>query len=210
MSEDLDDLPPFRFLTNDEEWQRKAEYQPPGTYYVVTNSNSFADLEEYRVSHLSPTVRYSAGSRTGHPNIIVDDTTLILGIFEESPGGVRWQLETESTAPANVVYRNGPFSKSESILAQQTALTSFPIYTQQDLDFSELNLRFHYRSFVRRHLFRIPHEEAIAGMDIEDLFEREAAYYPPVSWNWKYHLRRSLSSDSCRTAMARSDGPFSA
>ena len=183
-SDDLDDLPPFSVLTSDEEWQRKAEYQRPGTYYVVANSDSFADLEEYRVPYSSPTMRERG--RTGHPNISVDEATLILGVFEENPGRPLWQPGTESTrsestAPTDIILRAGQISGPDLTQTLQNAPTSYPIYTQQDLDFSELNLRFHYRSFVRRHLFRISHDEAIAGVDVEDLFEREAAYCPPVS-----------------------------
>lgn len=43
-----DDLPPFASLTTDEDWQRKAGHRPPGTYFVVANSASFADCDEYR------------------------------------------------------------------------------------------------------------------------------------------------------------------
>ena len=213
-SEDLDDLPPFSVLTSDEEWQRKAEYQPPGTYYVVANSDSFADLDEYRVSYSSPTVREGARGRIGHPNISIDDATLILGIFEESPGRPLWQpgaesIRSESTAPTDIVLRAGQVSGPDYSQTVQTAPTSYPIYTQQDLDFSELNLRLHYRSFVRKHLFRISHDEAVAGVDIEDLFERESAYCPPVSWARKMPLS-VLLSDSGQIAALRPHGPFSA
>lgn len=42
-----DDLPAFAVLTTDDERERKAETQSPGTYGVVVTPSSFADLPEY-------------------------------------------------------------------------------------------------------------------------------------------------------------------
>ena len=186
-SEDDDDLPAFKLLTNDEEWERKAEFHPPGTYFIVANSDSFADLDEYRIPHQSPLTRESAMYvKTDHTNVYVDDATLILGVFEETPGRPQWRpgpesIRSDSSAPTDVIIKTNKFPVSEASMFPQPAPTSYPMYTQQDLEFSEPNLRFHYRSFVRRHLFRIPHDEAAAGVESEDLFEREATYCPPVS-----------------------------
>ena len=43
-----DRLPAFTALDNDEDWQKKAEYQPQGTYWVIATSSSFANSEDYR------------------------------------------------------------------------------------------------------------------------------------------------------------------
>lgn len=47
---DEDHLPPFSSLTNDEDREKKAEFRAPGTYNIIVNPSSFADLEEYRES----------------------------------------------------------------------------------------------------------------------------------------------------------------
>lgn len=47
-SETDDPLPPFQTLTTDEDRERKAETRDPGSYYVLTNPDSFASLPEYR------------------------------------------------------------------------------------------------------------------------------------------------------------------
>ena len=49
-SPEEDELPPFSLLTTDEDRQQKADYRPPGTYYVVVNPPSFVGLEEYRIA----------------------------------------------------------------------------------------------------------------------------------------------------------------
>ena len=47
-SVDLEDpLPPFAALTSDEDRERKAEAQSPGTFHVVVNQESFANHPEY-------------------------------------------------------------------------------------------------------------------------------------------------------------------
>lgn len=43
-----DTLPPFSTLTTDDEREKKAESRDPGTFVVVANLTSFADLPEYR------------------------------------------------------------------------------------------------------------------------------------------------------------------
>ena len=65
-----DDLPPFASLTTEEEWQRKAEHRPPGTYFVVANSASFADSEDYRNDPDSESQSTSAPREEtyGHPS----------------------------------------------------------------------------------------------------------------------------------------------
>lgn len=41
-------MPPFASLSNDEERERKAAHQPPGTYNVLVNPDSFANLPDYQ------------------------------------------------------------------------------------------------------------------------------------------------------------------
>ena len=158
----------------------------------MANSDSFTDLEEYRVSY-PLAVHESVRGKVAHPNLLVDENTLILGIFEETPARPIWRPETgstrsESSAPADAVLRASNILGLESTQALPVPLGSHSMYGMQDFEFSEANLRLHYRSFVRRHLFRISHDAAIAGLETEDLFEREAAYCPPVSLHPMFSL----------------------
>lgn len=45
---EFDTLPPFATLTNDEDRERKALLRKLGTYHVVVNPASFAELDEYK------------------------------------------------------------------------------------------------------------------------------------------------------------------
>ena len=97
-----DVLPTFTALSTDVDWQRKAEYRPPGTYYVVARPESFADLEEYRqrpaegdsgdegetpvtASGFAPSGPRSAVLRS--ENVAVDGETVLLAAFEDDPPG---------------------------------------------------------------------------------------------------------------------------
>ena len=73
-------MPPFSTLTTDDERERKAESRDPGTFVVVANLTSFADLPEYRDESLGSLRRgstYSEGDTDGQ-------TSLSGSIAEES------------------------------------------------------------------------------------------------------------------------------
>ena len=185
-----DDLPPFTVLTNEEDWQRKAEHRPAGTYYVIANSESFADVEEYRTSRGDQVgeIRTSLEeSETGHgsirPNISVDSDTLILGLFEEESRKPALSLNTsaekqnESSTPES--------STSPGILTFANSLEGLRMSPRQVRNdaakYSEPRLSLHYRTFVRRHIARIHGDVTTDSMHMEDAFEREAASFPPVT-----------------------------
>ncbi|KXT06291.1 hypothetical protein AC578_9131 [Pseudocercospora eumusae] len=94
-----DDLPVFAVLTNDEDRERKAITQRPGTYGVVVTPKSFHDLPEYAAGAASSPfggTRTSTNSSRGgqespRPSItraltlpaLTDENTIILDKFEE-------------------------------------------------------------------------------------------------------------------------------
>ena len=180
------DLPAFNLLTNEEDWQRKAESRPPGTYFVVANSESFADLDEYRMT--SPTSGTVANfkHRKTPSNTFVDEGTVILGAFEEPSIKPAWKaadsgsVRSESSAPTDVTFRAGQLLGAD-VGPSIDGTFCMSAFTQQDFEFSEPNLRLHYRLFVRRYIFRIPQDVAVACVESEDLFEHEASFCPPVS-----------------------------
>ena len=90
-----DDLPEFAVLTNDDDRQRKAELQRPGTYGVVVTPESFSDLPEY-ASVASPgsrrTSEHSPRSTVGSPGPTLsrtstrtDPNVVVLDRFEDTP-----------------------------------------------------------------------------------------------------------------------------
>lgn len=187
MPEHIDDLPPFTSLTNEEEWQRKAEYQPPGTYYVVTNSESFHDFEEYRSprSDTSSVASVQATKRSSHSNISIDDGTLILGLFEDVPRRLPGSTATAPVPESKLATQLSSLAddKLNCREAEKEAVMETgrpPPIPASNGDLFEAHLRSHYRLFVRRHVFRINKEIITASLDIEDYFEIEAGRCPPV------------------------------
>ena len=59
LSDDDDDCSTFKSPANEEELERKAETQPPGTYFVVVNSDELAKFEDSRAPLQPPSVRKS-------------------------------------------------------------------------------------------------------------------------------------------------------
>ena len=191
--EEEDHLPPFTTLTNDDDWQKKAEYQLPGTFFVVAVPDSFTDVEEYRASRSdnygerTETPPGSCNQSTGDvPNIYVDSETLILGIFEENS---RKPMSNTDSAP---VRRSE--STTSSLPTPKRVREDDPEYSNRNpsrafrhmpdnetLDFSDSALRYHYRTFVRRHLVQLHRNAGTSSPHVQDAFEREAASFPPVS-----------------------------
>lgn len=56
-----DSLPPFSYLTTDEDREKKAEAREPGSFFVLTNPSSFASLPEYRDESLTAHEPFLAG-----------------------------------------------------------------------------------------------------------------------------------------------------
>lgn len=92
-SHEHDDLPDFASLTTDEDRERKAITQRPGTFAVVATPESFYDLPEYAAVSPAPHRRTSgASTRGGHASprlslnrsrTLPDPNTVLLERFEE-------------------------------------------------------------------------------------------------------------------------------
>ncbi|MCJ1317526.1 hypothetical protein MMC15_002851 [Xylographa vitiligo] len=194
-----DILAPFTTLTNDEERQRKAEYQRPGTYFIVAIPSSFVDLEEYRNTSNElpgrPSTVLGDPIQTITVNIALDTETLILGTFEEHPQtSALWSLPASSSLAGrdydNVSPQTPSFTRfpsnpdrlraSPSLLAEATQQSVTPSVRQEE------RLLLHYRDFVRRHLVQIRRENPEVSTGDSglgpDLFEQEAATFPPLRY----------------------------
>ena len=191
-----DSLPPFPSLTTDEEREKKAESQDPGTYHVIANPGSFVSLPEYREDDDDPTVdsnRTSAYTPTAFDRDILDapsgdpledsddPNVVILKVFEEPARKGPAQPSNRST--------NFPASPASS----QISIPRTPYVMEQDYphghgDLSgsmlgtarsggrDAQLMEHYRGTISPHIFsrEIPQRD-------DDIFETQARTFPPVS-----------------------------
>lgn len=193
--EDL--LPPFAALTTDEERERKAELQNPGTYHVVANIGSFVALPEYREENASVPGSGEVG-RFPSPALAVDDdassslsvdpvggrddpNVVILRVFEEP--GRKGSLQPSNRSTTNPV---SPASSSASIptisqLAAQRNAHRTEAQAVSMLDIArnggrDAQLLHHYRTAISPYILRTRRPDGD-----EDLFEIQARGYPPVS-----------------------------
>lgn len=198
-----DDLPAFATLTNDEERERKAETQRPGTFSVVATPESFSGLPEYSAAASSqaapspsgrrPSVQSGHGS-TGSPvsssgrsqPTRADPNTVVLDKFEDP------------SPPLPAQYSVLPTSRRPSIpdALQQLSISASPAITSRPSFTSPLPraagaddpLISHFRQNISRRLIQ-PVLEGQAAQDLvpgstRDVFEIEAARFPPVrSWS---------------------------
>lgn len=196
--EDL--LPPFSALTTDEDRERKAELQNPGTYHVIANPSSFFSLPEYQDDN-----PLNAGSITGstYSNYDPDDESasyagslddpedpniVILKSFEEMPRRLPTLSSNFSTNPAS------PASSQVSVSHTSSSTTQANVRAPVESNTSMLDtarsggrdnlLLQHYRVAISPRIFHL----ARSDRD-EDLFETQARTYPPL-----FHAMMALAA----------------
>ncbi|KAI9814741.1 MAG: hypothetical protein M1827_003007 [Pycnora praestabilis] len=206
-----DTLPPFAVLTNDDDRERKAETQEPGTFHVIVNPESFSDLPEYNDedSSMAQSPTAPSASRTTSPerrssindvslrsDTVGDPNTIILKKFEDPVRRLPSHLQSNppqlSTSPA---------SSSASIPQNMECLnvanegvqgrSLFDVAKQNGHDAIYLD---HYRNFIWPQIIQIPRHSSNNAYEGdgdlgEDAFEREAATFPPL-----YHAIMALSA----------------
>ena len=74
-------LPPFTTLTTDGEREEKAKSRNPGTFVVVANLSSFAELPEYRGEFLGNLHQGTTNSE--YEGVNIDPTPLDGGMTDE-------------------------------------------------------------------------------------------------------------------------------
>ncbi|KAK3647070.1 hypothetical protein LTR56_008238 [Elasticomyces elasticus] len=187
-----DDLPAFAALTSDEERERKAETQRPGTFAVVATPDSFSNLPEYASAAQSsarrPSVQ-STQSSLGSPASTSarlqhqpDPNTVVLDRFEE----------TSPPTTASLPTRGGPSKpdipegmRNLSIATPLQVTSSIPAAsTYNRIPNSDDHLTAHFRqSIVRRLTQPLMQGQARHGLvpgATEDVFELEATRYRPL------------------------------
>lgn len=208
--EDL--LPPFSVLTTDEERERKAELQNPGTYHVVANLDSFVALPEYREENASISGSGEMGSFKSPSRVVDEDevsgslsvdpvggtddpNVVILRVFEEPTRKGSLQPSNRSTTnPASPASSLASITTISRLVTQRNT-----IYTegqsQSMLDIArgggrDAQLLQHYRTTISPYILRAQRPEGD-----EDLFEIQARNYPPVNASFHY-IPRSRRADN--------------
>lgn len=187
-SEDV--LPEFSALVTDEDRERKAELQEPGTYLVVVNPSSFASLPEYSEDDLSNPSRMIVpaggggsfyGGSTDDPSTtakIKDPNIVIIKKFEDplrrSPAlpGPSTGLHSTTTASQTL----GPLELRGQPLGFSTP--DEPFLSRLDQARSggrDAYLLQHYRSNISSRVIKVGSQHSN-----EDLFEVQARTFPPV------------------------------
>jgi hypothetical protein len=179
-------LPAFATLTNDEDRERKAETNLPGTYSVVVTPKSFADLPEYAIAGESSARGQTSGrqqTRTGSGSsnrTRSDPNVIVLDRFEDlSP-------TTSLTSPLVPANRQGNLpetlqhmSLSVPSVSSTSSQSNSPVTYHPP---AEGRLVSHFRRYVVTRLVpkNIEDNYGVGSAPIRDIFEDEATRFPPV------------------------------
>lgn len=218
-SED-DSLPPFSFLTNDEDREKKAEYRAPGTYNVVVNPSSFTVLKEYRESShdVIPNTSLvieslpqrqrricSLPRQTSREDFTDDPNVVILAKFEGEAASMpvsssRHARSTPSTTSSPSLSSSATFtSHAESNPFCSETLPTQKLFQLPFRDGQDHQLIAHFNKFVQPSLAQV-HRDAL-GTPLDtitllayDVFAQQAAHFPPVRILFEVLLGFSIHS----------------
>lgn len=182
-----DDLPDFASLTTDEERERKAVTQRPGTFAVVATPESFYDLPEYAAVAPASHRRTSGTSfRGGHGSpmsnltrsrTLPDPNTVVLDRFEDSltsPVGTF----TISTSTGS---RRGSFPEN----LEQLSITTPPYASSTasapptPVRRPDEHLLVHFRQYIAPRLIQ-PQQGLLSPGSTQDVLGMEAVRFPPL------------------------------
>lgn len=205
--EDL--LPPFSTLTNNEDREKKAEYRNPGSYNLVVNPSSFAELDEYKNNYhnqTSPKSTPSKGPESDQSNneesqdsapkggdfnesqTSDDPDIVILKVFEDDI--------PKSGSPTTLVVRDQSWKRPNVSLPSSAGSAHYadyfrfsyentPLMRMAHNDGRDHQLVYYYKNFVHRHLGQVHRDSLgtsleIGALSAPDVFERQAASFLPV------------------------------
>jgi len=188
-----DNLPAFATLTNDEDRERKAENNMPGTYSVIVTPRSFADLPEYAASSGIPTstsnqqstrreTRTLSNPISSRTSAQSDPNVVVLDRFED--------LSTTTSPSSSIFPPSGQGGLPDSM--QHMSLSILPAMpapsrstTPTTRTAAESRLVLHFRSYIIDRLVPTSIKDSRNGSPrsspIGDIFETEANKFPPVS-----------------------------
>lgn len=205
-----DTLPPFAALTTDEDREKRAESQSPGTFHVIVNPDSFSHLPEYgedasdgsniavlslRGASLAVSLTGSLASNGGKERVLDggpsqadgdDPNIVILSRFEDNTRRANSHLKT-SRAELLPEPTNPPLQQNLNNLnlkgESDSAQSLVNVAAQGGQDAGLLD---HFRNRVWRQLVQIESDQTNSPISKllapgADIFEQQAALFPPVS-----------------------------
>lgn len=190
-----DDLPSFAFLTNDNERERKAESQRPGTYGVVVTPHSFAELPEYAATlegrrasqpwrQNSSLLSTPISVRRGRPPLQrarTDPNVIVLDRFEDAP-----TTATAASNPATSPPRRTSFPDVHQLTISTSPLPRDSSYRPDRAGGRDERLMAHFRQYIVRRLVQPLLDGSnppFTSSSTRHVFELEAARFPPVRPN---------------------------
>lgn len=202
-----DALPPFTSLETDEERERKAESQNPGTYHVVVNPESFSHLPEYNEefnetsASKSPELRRGslalstissigrdAVTETENSYVVEDENTVIVRRFEDTSRRGTFSSKDSRAFESPVVPRTqmtteSPPDESEPAGGIKGDFSLLSVAARGGEDSALLD---RFRNRVIQQIVHFPYESVDSlGQPVislgAEIFEEAAALSPPVS-----------------------------
>lgn len=188
--EDL--LPPFSALTNDEDREKKAEFRNPGSYHLVANPSSFADLDEYKDSRHdrnSPECTQVKGPGSEHSDQLSTDQTqctepngddcndiqksddpdiVILKVFEDDTGklGSPMSAAMQGRSSRTPTLSLPPSAESaHGVDYFRFSYDNTPLMRMAHKDGRDHQLVYYYKNYVHRHLAQV-HRDSL-GTSLE-------------------------------------------
>ncbi|TIA40857.1 hypothetical protein D6C78_02231 [Aureobasidium pullulans] len=158
-------LPPFTELSNEDERERKALTQPPGTFNVILTPDSFGQLPEY--GGLIRRYRSSSGSSlplatfgfSEDPNLIV------LSEFEDTPYFM-----------ALPERKNSIMNLTSQITGAPSLHRGLSNYGTADVD----EVMTHYKDFISRRMMPLGSRFKLSDYGSEDIIVQESRTFRPL------------------------------
>ncbi|KAG9664156.1 hypothetical protein KCU95_g2147, partial [Aureobasidium melanogenum] len=154
-------LPAFAELDNEDERERKALTQPPGTFNVILTPDSFGRLPEYG----GLIRRYRSGSGSSRYGFSEDPNLIVLSEFEDTP----YFMALPERNPSFATYPT-PVSCASSVPRE------FTNYGTTDID----EVMAHYREFISKRMMPLGSRFKLSECGQEDVIVIEARSFPPL------------------------------
>lgn len=204
-------MPAFATLTNDEDRERKAETNLPGTYSVVFTPSSFADLPEYATTaersaardQTSARQKSRAGSGSSNrkdsdPNVVVLDRFEDLSPTTSITSGPAVSPIRSVTLPETLQHMSLNVPPSSYTSSQPSTPTGY-------IPAAEGRLILHFRRYIVTRLVprNIEYNYGVGTAPLRDIFDNESAKFPPVSTRSKWFPLDFIDSDTASPCYMR-------
>ncbi|KAI5206427.1 hypothetical protein E4T39_02453 [Aureobasidium subglaciale] len=155
-------LPPFTELSNEDERERKALTQPPGTFNVILTPDSFCQLPEYG----GLIRRYRSGSGSSKYGFSEDPNLIVLSEFEDTPYFMALPERKPSIIGLNYQRFDTPSIPRD-----------FTNYGSTDVD----EVMMHYKNFISKRMMPLGSRFKLSDCGHEDVIVQESRSFPPLA-----------------------------